>query len=291
MIGEACSAWMEDNAPSMGAALAFYTIFSFAPVLIIATSVAGLAFGQGAAEREILLQLQSVIGAAGVRAVQPLVQGVAGDPLGVFASTISILILFFGASGAFVELHDALNKIWKVKRGSEGVLLAAIRQRFFSLGLVVGAGLLLTVSLVATTSLHATENLIGRSMPGPAILAHAVNRLLSFVVNALVLGMIYKFMPDTKVAWRDVWFGAAIASFLFNAAKALIEIYLVRSTVASSYGAAGSLVILLVWIYFTAQFLLLGAEVAHVSAVRRDPRPSLHGDGHGIGGDPTDAEN
>jgi membrane protein len=278
ILRQACSAWLMDNGTSMGAALAFYTIFSLVPVLIIATTVAGLAFGESAAQREILLQLQSVFGAKGAGAVQSLIQSKTGLSLGWAASTIGVLTLMVGASGAFVELQDGLNKIWKVTP-KENLLLAVIRQRFFSIGLVLGMGFLLMVSLVLSAALHAVGNLLGQVLTGPPIVVHSIQGLISCTVIALLLMMIYKFLPDTAVEWVDVWFGAAVASLLFTGGKALIGLYLGQSTVASAYGAAGSLVILLIWIYYAAQILLLGAEVTHVYANRHGSRSALLGPG------------
>jgi membrane protein len=270
LLHEACSAWLDDNGPSMGAALAFYTIFSLVPVLVIATTVAGLAFGEHAAQSEILLQLQSVFGRTGAQAVQGLISGGTGTGFSWAASTIGILTLLIGASGAFVELQDGLDKIWKVVRTSENVLVAVIRQRFFSLGLVMGVGFLLMVSLVLSAGLHAAGRQVGRLLTGPVILVNSVNGLISCAVIALLLMMIYKFLPHTEVRWGDVWIGALVASVLFTGGKALIGMYLGRSTLASAYGAAGSLVIFLVWIYYAAQILLLGAEVTHVCASKRN---------------------
>lgn len=265
LLRDAGSAWLTDNAPSMGAALAFYTIFSLVPVLVIATTVAGLVFGQHAAQREILLQVRSVFGYTGVQAVQGLIQSHAGhSDIGWLAGTIGIVTLLIGASGAFVELQDGLNKIWKVERTRQNMLLVLIRQRFLSIGLVLGLGFLLIVSLVLSAGIHAVGSLVGRAFGARAVLVNVVGGLISYVVIALLLMMIYRYLPNTEVHWREVWFGGAFASLLFSAGKALIGLYLGTSTLASSYGAAGSLVILLMWIYYSAQIILLGAEITHV---------------------------
>lgn len=272
LLKEACLAWVEDDASTLGAALAFYTIFSLAPVLIVTIAVAGLAFGQIAAEGEILQQLQSIVGETGARAVQALILSVNRPTLGVIASVIGIGTVLIGASGAFVELQSALDKIWKVKRRSESVWVGVIRQRFFSFGLVLGTGFLLMVSLVLSAALGAVGRFMGHLLPGPVALLESGTALLSFGVITLLLAMIFKFLPDTEIAWSDVWLGAIVASLLFTIGKALIAVYLVRSTVASAYGAAASLVILLVWVYYSAQILLLGAEVTHVYANKRGSR-------------------
>jgi len=265
----ACSAWADDNAPSMGAALAFYTVFSLAPVLIVAISVAGLAFGQKAAEGEFSLQLQSLLGEAGARAVRAILQSADRPALGIIASAFGIGTLLVGASGAFVELQDALNKIWKVQGGSESIWLLAIRERFLSFGMVLGLGLLLLVSLVVSAALGAAGNLIAPLLPWPVFMLEAANFLLSLGVIALLLAMIFKYLPDADIAWSEVWMGAAVASLLLTTGKALIGLYLARSTVASAYGAASSLVIILTWVYYSAQIVLFGAEITHVCSHQR----------------------
>jgi len=272
LFKEAGSAWVGDNAPSLGAALAFYTIFSLAPVLIVVIAVAGLAFGQKAAVGEFSLQLQGLLGETGARAIQAIIQSANRPALGVLASTIAIGTLLVGASGAFVELQDALNKIWKVQRRSESLWLGMIRGRFLSFGLVLGLGFLLLVSLVVSAALGAVGNFIGPLLPWPVFLLETVNFLLSLGVISLLLAMIFKYLPDTEIAWGDVWIGAAVASLLLTIGKALIGLYLARSTVASAYGAAGSLVIILTWVYYSAQILLLGAEVTHVYATQHGSR-------------------
>ena len=264
LFKEACSAWLEDNAPSMGAALAFYTIFSLAPVLIIAISVAGLAFGQKAAEGEFSRQLQGLLGETGARAIQAIIQSANRPAIGIIAGTIGMGTLLVGASGAFVELQDALNKIWKVKRTAESVWLQVVRERFLSFGLVLGLGFLLLVSLVVSAALGAVGAFIAPLLPWPVFMLELVNFILSLGVIALLLAMIFKYLPDAEVAWSDVWMGAAVASLLLTIGKALIGWYLARSTVASAYGAASSLVIILTWVYYSAQIIIFGAELSHV---------------------------
>lgn len=269
LFKRACLAWAEDNAPSMGAALAFYTVFSLAPVLIIAISVAGLAFGQRAAEGEFLRQLQGLVGGTGARAIQSIIRSADRPALGIIASAMGIGTLLAGASGAFVELQAALNKIWKVPRASKGAWLIVIRERFMSFVLVLGLGLLLVVSLVVSAALAAVGNLIAPLIPWPVISWEAVNYLIALGVIALLLAMIFKYLPDANVAWRDVWLGAAVASLLLTTGKALIGAYLARSTVVSAYGAASSLIIILTWVYYSAQIVLFGAELTHVYSRQR----------------------
>jgi len=277
LFKKACSAWAVDNAPSMGAALAFYTVFSLAPVLIVAISVAGLAFGQKAAEGEFVRQLQGLVGATGARAVQAILQSADRPAMGIVVSAFGIGILLVGASGAFVELQDALNKIWKVPCSSENVWLRAIRERFLSFGLVLGLGFLLVVSLVVSAALGAVGDFIAPLLPWPVFLLESVNFLLSLGVIALLLAMIFKFLPDADIAWSDVWMGAAVASILLTTGKALIGLYLARSTVASAYGAASSLVIILTWVYYSAQIVLFGAEVTQVYSHQQGSRAEKAG--------------
>ncbi len=263
LLKKAGVAWVKDNAPSMGAALAFYTVFSMAPVLIVVVMVASLVFGQKAAEADFLLQLRQFVGEAAARAIQGILQSADTSGLRFFASAVGIGTLILGASGAFVELQDALNKIWKVEPGSENVWVRAIRERFLSFVLVLGLGFLLLLSFAVSTALATVNRFIAPHLPWPVLWLESVNFLLSLGMIALLLAMIFKILPDVPVAWGDVWIGAAVASILLTTGKALIGLYLARSTVASAYGAASSLVIFLTWVYYSAQIVLFGAEVTH----------------------------
>ncbi len=272
LLKDACSAWAEDHASSLGAALAFYTVFSLGPVLILAIAVAGLAFGQKAAESEFSRQLQTLLGAAGARGVQAIIRSANRPALGAIASTIGIGTLLVGASGAFVELQDALNKIWKVQRRSESILLGVIRERIFSFALVLVLGFLLLVSLVVSTALGAAGSFMAPLLPWPVFLLESVNFLLSSGVIALLLAVIFKYLPDTEIAWTDVWIGAAVTSLLLTTGKALVGLYLARSTVTSAYGVAAALIIILTWVYYSAQIFLLGAEVTRVYCYKHGSR-------------------
>jgi membrane protein len=274
LFKKACSAWLDDNAPSMGAALAFYTVFSLVPVLIIVISVAGLALGRKTAEVEFLRQLHGLVGEAGASAIQAILQSANRSGLGIIASAMGIGTLLVGASGAFVELQDALNKIWKVKRQSGDVWVRVIRNRFLSFTLVLGVGFLFLVSFVVSAVLETVGILITPVLPWPVSILETVNSFLSLIVIALLLAMIFKYLPDAVIAWRDVWIGAAVASLLLTTGKALMGWYLARSTVASAYGAASSLVIILTWVYYSAQIVLFGAEVTHVYSHQHGTRRS-----------------
>jgi membrane protein len=269
LLKEACSAWESDKAPSLGAALAFYTISSIAPVLIVATAVAGAVFGQEAAQGEILRQIEAWVGHAGAAAIQTVLQSANRPALGTIAGAIGLVTLFLGASGAFLELQDALNKIWRVKPRSESILAGTMRKRFLSFGLVLGTGFLLLLSLALSAGLAVAGKFMADLLPAPAILFESANALISLGATTLLFAMVFKVLPDTEIAWRDVWIGAAVTSLLFTIGKMLIGLYLGRSGVASAYGAAASLVVVLVWVYYSAQILLLGAEFTHTYAIRR----------------------
>jgi membrane protein len=273
LVKEACIAWMDDDVPSLGAALAFYTIFSLAPVLIITTAIAGLVFGRQAVQREILGQMQSLIGSNGTDVIRVVIQSADAPGSRMLASAIGILAVLAGASGAFLELQDALNKIWRAQLKSQNFWLCAIRKRCSSFGLVLATGFLLVVSLALSAGLEAVGKFMGHLLPDAAfVLYESINFLVSAAAITLLFAMIYKVLPDTEIAWSDVWIGAAVTSFLVTTGKLLIGLYLGRSTLASAYGAAGSLVILLVWVYYSAQLLLFGAEFTHAYARKRGSR-------------------
>jgi membrane protein len=272
LLKESGVAWIQDNAPSMGAALTFYAILSLTPVLIVATAIAGLGFWQGAAEAEVLRYIQALVGETSARVLQAAVSSANRPALGTIASTIALGAILIGASGAFVELQDALNKIWRVERKSGSVLLSAIRRRFLSFSMVLGTGFLLLLSFVCSAALGAVERSMGHLLPWPVFSLELVDFLLSFGVITLLLALVFKLLPDTEIAWNDVWIGAAIASLLFTTGKVLIGLYLGRSAVTSPYGAVSSPLVVLVWIYYSAQILLFGAEITHVYANKHGSR-------------------
>ena len=276
LLKDACYAWLKDNATSMGAALAFYALFSLAPVLIIAVAIAGFGFGKQAAERAVLGQFQGLMGATGAKAVETVIQNVNRPTLGAIASTVGFVAVLIGASGAFIELQNALNKIWRVEARIETIWVGAIRQRFWSFGLVVGTGFLLLVSLVISASLGALGKFVGNLLPMPVVLLESFNFLFSFGVITLLFAIVFKLIPDTRISWNDVWIGAVVASLLFTIGKVLIGLYLGRSALASAYGAAASFVIFLLWTYYSAQILLLGAELTHVYANKYGSRVEAH---------------
>jgi len=264
---QALMSWKADYAPSMGAALAYYTVFSVAPLLLIVISVAGLVFGQEAARGEIMTQLSGLMGEQGARAVQGMLEAVNKPKEGIIATVIGIALLVIGATTVFGELQDALDRIWRAPaRDERSGLLSLLRVRLLSFGMIMGIGFLLMVSLVASAALAALSKWWAPVFGGWATLAQAVNFVFSFAMVTVGFAMIYKIMPRVRVQWRDVWVGAAVTALLFTVGKHLIGLYIGKSSVASGYGAAGSLVVVLVWVYYSAQIFLLGAEFTWVYA-------------------------
>jgi len=275
LLKDAFSAWIADEAQTLGAALAFYTIFSLAPVLILATAIAGLAFGKRVAHVESLRQLHDLLGPTGAAAIHDLLQSAHRPTLGSLAGAIGIATLLLGASGAFTELHDALNKIWKVPPRSESIWVSTIRGRFLSFGLVLVTGLLMVMSLVLSAALAMADKFMRHLFHAPPFLFESLNFLVSACVITVLFALIFKVLPDTKIDWGDVWIGAIGTSLLFTIGKMVIGLYLGRSSLASAYGAAASLVIVLVWVYYSAQIVLLGAEFTHIYAYKHGSRSEL----------------
>jgi len=268
LLKGAGEAWLADDVPRFGAALAFYTLFSLAPVLIVAVSIAGTVFGAKASQAEIVRQFQGLMGEQGASAVETIIQSTQRPGLSFVATMIGVVAILVGASGAFNELQSALNAIWKVHNASKKVWIATIKQRVLSLGLVVATGFLLLTSLIVSASITAAERFVGTIVPISDIVIGSFNFIFSFCVITLLFGAIFKFIPDTQIRWREVWAGAAIAALLFMAGKAGIALYLSHSALASAYGASASLVVFLVWIYYSSQILLFGAEITHICALR-----------------------
>ena len=272
LLRQAGVAWLADNAPRFGAALAFYTLFSLAPVLIVAVSIAGFVFGEKAAQGEIVRQFQGLMGMQGATAIETIIQNTNRHALGTFATALGLIAILIGASGAFNELQDGLNTIWKVDSTTKSFWAATIRQRFFSLGLVVATGFLLLASLVVTAFLSAAERFASNLLPMGVLLLGSVNFVFSFGMITILFALIFKFIPATAIRWRDVQMGAAVTSLLFTFGKSAIGFYLGHSALTSAYGAAASLVVFLIWIYYSAQILLFGAELTHVYALKYGSR-------------------
>ncbi|RZL52230.1 MAG: YihY/virulence factor BrkB family protein [Variovorax sp.] len=274
---QAFSSWKNDYAPSMGAALAYYTVFSVAPLLLIVISVAGLVFGQDAARGEIFAQLSGLMGPQGALAVQGMLEAVNKPTEGIVATVVGVVLVVVGATTVFGELQDAMDRIWRAPARDTGSgIWSLVRVRLLSFSMVMGIGFLLMVSLVASAALAALGKWWSPLFGGWATLAQAVNFVFSFAMVTVIFAMIYKLMPRVRVQWRDVWTGAGVTALLFTVGKHLIGLYIGKSSVASGYGAAGSLVVVLVWVYYSAQIFLLGAEFTWVYAHKYG---SLRGDG------------
>ena len=270
LVKQSLSAWLEDRAASMGAALAYYTAFSIAPLLIIAIAVAGIAFGRDAAQAAVVGQLSGLLGEGAGNAIAEMLKSTANLGSSILAIVIGVGALILTATTAFVELQDDLDRIWKAKPRAGSGLLNLIRSRLLSLGMVLAIGFLLTVSLVLSAAVAA----LGNSLLGEAeFLLQAITFLGSFAVITVLFAMIYKVLPNVEVAWEDVWIGAAITALLFDIGKLLIGLYIGKSSVASSFGAAGPFVVLMLWIYYSTQIFLLGAEFTNAYAHRHDAQP------------------
>ncbi|MFZ6691856.1 YihY/virulence factor BrkB family protein [Undibacterium sp. SXout20W] len=260
LIKTAGRSWIDDYAQSMGAALAYYTLFSIAPLLLIVIAIAGQLFGIEAARGEIVGELQDLMGPLGAQAVETLLES-AHEPNGnILAIIVGAIALLIGATSVFSELQDALDRIWRAPKRYRSNIWSLLRARLLSFGMILGIGFLLMVSLVASAALAAFGKWWGSFFTHWKIIATVTNFLVSFAFTTTLFAMIYKFMPRARVAWSDVWIGAAFTALLFTVGKSLIGLYIGKSGLASGFGAASSLVALLVWVYYSAQIFLMGAE-------------------------------
>lgn len=272
MINATFQGWSEDKASMLAAALAFYTIFSLAPLLVIVMAIASLAFGDEPVRDLILDQVRGLVGQDGAQAIGMMMVNAPWPGESLVAAAVGIITLLLGASGVFIQLKSALNIIWEVKEKPDKGFFGIIKDYFFSFSMVVSSGFLLLVSLIVSAVLAALGNFIGGYLPENEILLYTFNLAFSFVIITFLFALIYKVVPDAVVAWNDVWIGAAATSLLFELGKFLIGLYLGHSTVGSAYGAAGSLAILMLWVYYSAQIFLLGAEFTQVYAERYGSR-------------------
>lgn len=267
LVKDTFSEWSEDKVPRLAAALAYYTAFALAPLLLIAIAVAGLVFGREAATNQIGQQLAGLLGPSAAESVNTMVAAAgANQGGGLLASIIGVVTLLFAASGVFGELQDSLNTIWEVQPRPDQGLMATIKQRFFSFAMVLGVGFLLLVSLVLSAALGALGGIVPSDQANQSLIWKAINFVVSFGVTTLLFALIYKVLPDVKIQWRDVWIGALVTALLFTLGKAAIGWYLGRPGTTSTYGAAGSFVALLLWVYYSAQILFFGAEFTQVYA-------------------------
>jgi membrane protein len=267
LVKEVATSWLDDYVPSMGAALAYYTMFSLAPLLLIVVSVAGLVFGEDAARGEILAQLQGLMGERGASALQDLLASARGPAEGLTATAVGLVLLLVGASTVFAELQDALDRIWRVPgRLRKSGWLTLVRARLMAFGMVLAVGLLLIVSVGISVMLAAVSRRLDPVFGSWQTMVEVGNTISGFLLVAFMFGLIYKVVPRQRVLVADVWLGALLAALLFTGGKYVIGAYIGRSDVASGFGAAGSLAVVLLWVYFSAQILLMGAEFTCVYA-------------------------
>ena len=266
LLSQTASRWMDHKSAKQGAALAYYSVLSLAPLVILVVAIAGLAFGEAAARGQIVYQIQDLIGYQGAEAVQTVLKATYKPKTGIVASALGVLTLLFGASGVFGELRDSLNTIWDAPAPAAWSILSELKSRFFSFAMVLGIGFLLLVSLVVSAVLATVEKYFSTALPVPPAVLLIINDVISLVAITFLFALTYKYVPDVRLEWNDVWIGAAGTAFLFTLGKFGIGFYLGRAAVGSAYGAAASLVVVLVWVYYSAQIFLFGAEFTHIYA-------------------------
>jgi membrane protein len=274
ILTETWNAWSTHKAPRAGAALAYYTLFSLAPLLVIVIAVAALVFGQEAAQGKIVTEIQGVVGEESARAIQAMIEKARAPAAGILATVLSLMTMLLGATAVVGELKDILNTIWNVQPAPGSGILSTLKARCMSLAFVLGIGFLLLVSLVISTVLSALNGFFSHLLPSPWLLHvwQVVNVVVSLGVITVLFAMLYRFLPDTEVPWRDVGIGAGITALLFVISKFLLGFYLGQSSIGSAYGPAGSLVLILVWVYYASLVFLFGAEFTAVYAHRHGSR-------------------
>lgn len=279
-LREVIGDWQRHNALSQGAALAYYTLFSLTPLLVLVILVAALLLGRAAAEGQVVEQIQDLVGAETARSVEEMVRKASAPRAGIVPALVSFAAMLLGASGLIGQLRTSLNHIWGTTPRGGGVR-AMVRQRLAALGLIGGMGLLLVLSMVLSAVLAAVREILATHLPFAGPLLPWLDVGLSLVVSVAFFAMIFRFVPDVRLPWRDVWLGGLVTALLFTAGKSLLGLYLGRAGTTSIYGAAGSLVLLLLWVYYSAQMLLLGAEFTQVYSRRfgskvpsRDDQPA-----------------
>ena len=264
LLKETVTDWSDDKAPRLGAALAYYTVFSIAPLIIISITIAGLVFDN--AQTQILDQVQAMLGPKGGAAIKSMIEATHKPATSIVATVLGLATLLLGAGGVFVQLKDAFNTIWKVKPKVGAGLWGFIRTYFVSFSMVLGIGFLLLVSLLLAAGLGLLGTYLSHILPALGAAMKILGEIVSFGIVTCLFAMLFKFLPDRKIAWRDVWTGAILTAGCFVVGKFLLGIYLVKANVDSAYGAAGSLVLILLWVYYSAQILFFGAEFTKVYA-------------------------
>lgn len=272
LLKQTVSNWSEINAPRLGASLAFYTLLSIAPLLVVCISIAGFIFGPKAAQAQIAGQIANVVGWQNAETLQALLEHANRPAAGAAAAAVGFLTLLFGASGVFGELRDSMNLVWGVKGTSGSGIVGMLKYRFVSFAMVLGIGFLLLVSLVLSAAIAAAGKFLQGRLPIPEPVLHLASTAITFLTVTILFALLYKFVPDVRIEWGDVAIGAAVTSALFSIGKFLIALYLGKASVGSAYGAAGSLVVFIVWVYYSAQIFFLGAEFTHMFAERHGSR-------------------
>ena len=278
LLQEAVKEWQDDKVSLLAAALAYYTVFSITPLLVIAIAIAGAVFGRDAARGEILEQINSLVGEQGAQVIEVGLNNASQPELSNVASIISVVVLLIGASGVFAQLQEALNTVWDVKAKPDRGIWNFIRKRLLSFGMVLAIGFLLLVSLILSAVLSGVSKLQINLLPGITPVWQLLNFGISFGFITLLFALIYYYLPDVKILWKDVWIGAIMTALLFTIGKFAIGLYLGRGSLGSAYGAAGSLIVFLAWVFYSAQILLFGAELTQVYARKRGRsiRPNSH---------------
>ncbi|WP_292279955.1 YihY/virulence factor BrkB family protein, partial [Mesorhizobium sp.] len=274
ILKESVSGYINDNALSHGAAMAFYATTSLAPILLIVVAIAGFVIGNDAAQLALTAEISGVMGPQSADLLKATLETASHGWSSALATLIGVVTLLVTASGVFGEMQQSLNEIWKV-RPNGASLSRLVRARAASLGLVAALGFLLLVSLAASTAIAALGEIINRSLPFGELIVSAINTIVSFALIAFLFAAIYKVLPDRELTWRDVGVGALVTALLFTIGKSLIGWYIGTSAIATSYGAAGALMVVLVWVYYSAQIFLFGAEITRAYSLRRGSRPDL----------------
>jgi membrane protein len=284
-LGEVYNEWWRDNAMTLGAALAFYTAFSMAPLLIIVIAIFGFILGEHTVQAEIIKRVQEMIGPQGANAVKTMVQAAYRPGSGLWATIIGIAVILFGSTSALVMLKQALNIVWEAKPNPDAPLWNMVKERLLSFIMILLIGFLLVLSLLLSVALSFVTGFFHQVLPIPPVVMQVADLVISVLLITLLFALIYKVLPDVEIAWTDVWIGSAITAVLFTLGKFLFSLYLGRSSISSAYGAASSLAIILMWVYYSAQIFFIGAEITQVYANRYGShvRPRWHLPESGLG--------
>jgi membrane protein len=268
LIKRTVDEWQQDEAPRMGASLAYYALFSLAPLLVIVVFIIGFVY-QGDTVGHIQKQMQLLVGGDAAKTIAMAIHNAGTFGHGIVATIVSFVVLSFGATGVFSELHASMNKIWKVRPPQYGFIIGVLKDRFASFTMVLGIAFLLLISMIVSAVLSALTAYFSYLLPGADFLWHITDLVVSFGVVTLLFALLFRYVPDERITWRDVWMGAAATALLFDIGKFLIGFYIGKTSVGSMFGAAGSVVVILAWVYYSSQLVFLGAEFTHVYAKRR----------------------